>query len=121
MSDDHILVEPVGHAPEVVTIRFNRPEKKNAITDAMYLRMAEALHAANANTEIRVVAFLGTEGCFSAGNDMADFLAFAMSGGKGKLACGTRISESARRLRKAAGFGRGRARHRHRHDAEPAL
>lgn len=86
MSDDHILVEPVGHAPEVVTIRFNRPEKKNAITDAMYLRMAEALHAANANTEIRVVAFLGTEGCFSAGNDMADFLAFAMSGGKGKLA-----------------------------------
>ena len=86
MSDEHILVEPVGHAPEVLTIRFNRPEKKNAITDAMYLRMAEALHAANADPEIRVVAFLGTEGCFSAGNDMADFLAFAMSGARGKLA-----------------------------------
>ena len=86
MSDEHILVERVGHAPEVSTIRFNRPDKKNAITDAMYLRMADALHAANADPEIRVVAFLGTEGCFSAGNDMADFLAFAMSGGKGKLA-----------------------------------
>ena len=86
MSDEHILVERVGHAPEVLTIRFSRPEKKNAITDAMYLRMAEALHAANADPDIRVVAFLGTEGCFSAGNDMADFLAFAMSGAKGKLA-----------------------------------
>jgi enoyl-CoA hydratase/carnithine racemase len=52
----------------------------------MYLRMAEALKAANADPDIRVVAFLGTEGCFSAGNDMADFLAFAMSGAKGKLA-----------------------------------
>lgn len=86
MSDEHILVERVGHAPDVLTIRFNRPDKKNAITDAMYLRMADALHAANGDPEIRVVAFLGTEGCFSAGNDMADFLAFAMSGGKGKLA-----------------------------------
>ena len=35
MSDEHILVERVGHAPEVLTIRFNRPDKKNAITDAM--------------------------------------------------------------------------------------
>lgn len=65
MSDDHILVERVSHAPDVMTIRFNRPEKKNAITDAMYLRMAEALKAANADPDIRVVAFLGTEGCFS--------------------------------------------------------
>ena len=80
MSDDHILVERVSHAPDVLTIRFNRPEKKNAITDAMYLRMAEALKAANADPDIRVVAFLGTEGCFSAGNDMADFLAHAVSG-----------------------------------------
>lgn len=86
MSDDHILVERIDGASGVLTIRFNRPEKKNAITDAMYRRMAEALVAANADPDIRVVAFLGTEGCFSAGNDMADFLAFAMSGGKGKLA-----------------------------------
>lgn len=86
MSDDHILVERIAHAPEVLAIRFNRPEKKNAITDAMYRRMAEALVAANNDPETRVVAFLGTEGCFSAGNDMADFLAFAMAGGKGKLA-----------------------------------
>ena len=41
MSDDHILVEPVGHAPEVLTIRFNRPEKKNAIpcNPAKYLTL----------------------------------------------------------------------------------
>ncbi len=86
MSGDHILIERVGHAPDVMAIRFNRPEKKNAITDAMYRRMAQALQEAGENPDIRVVVFLGTEGCFSAGNDMADFLAFAMSGGKGKLA-----------------------------------
>lgn len=86
MSDEHILIERVGHAPDVMAIRFNRPEKKNAITDAMYRRMAQALQEAGENLDIRVVVFLGTEGCFSAGNDMADFLAFAMSGGKGKLA-----------------------------------
>ena len=37
--------------------------------------MAEALHSANTDPDIRVVAFLGTEGCFSAGNDIADFIA----------------------------------------------
>ncbi|MCK8780672.1 crotonase/enoyl-CoA hydratase family protein [Rhizobium sp. NTR19] len=63
-----------------MVIRFNRPEKKNAITSAMYDRMTAALDEANSTPEIRAVAFIGTEGCFSAGNDMADFLSYAMSG-----------------------------------------
>jgi enoyl-CoA hydratase/carnithine racemase len=63
-----------------MVIRFNRPEKKNAITSAMYDRMTSALGEANDARDIRAVAFLGTEGCFSAGNDMADFLNYAMSG-----------------------------------------
>jgi len=91
MSDEHILVARIGHAPDVLTIRFNRPEKKNAITDAMYLRMAEALHSANTDPDIRVVAFLGTEGCFSAGNDMGDFLAHALSGATDPPAAATFI------------------------------
>lgn len=81
MSDNHILVERSGAQPGVLVIRLNRPEKKNAITTAMYARMTEALHEADNDAEIRAVAFLGTDNCFSAGNDMADFLTYAMGGG----------------------------------------
>ncbi|MES5097278.1 crotonase/enoyl-CoA hydratase family protein [Agrobacterium sp. BA1120] len=88
MSAEHILVERPETAPGVQVIRFNRPDKKNAITDAMYRSMIEALQAADADADIRAIAFLGSEGCFTAGNDMADFMAFAMSGGKGRLAAG---------------------------------
>ncbi|OCJ18442.1 enoyl-CoA hydratase [Rhizobium sp. AC44/96] len=78
---EHILIERHASHPDVQIIRFNRPEKKNAITRAMYSKMAEALTAANDDATIRVTAFLGTEGCFSAGNDLGDFLAVAMGGG----------------------------------------
>jgi enoyl-CoA hydratase/carnithine racemase len=80
---DDILIERPDAAPHVQVIRFNRPAKKNAITRVMYARMTEALKTANDDPSIRVSAFLGTEGCFSAGNDMADFLAFAMGGSLG--------------------------------------
>jgi len=82
--NDHILIERPESAPYIQIIRFNRPEKKNAITRAMYQTMTEALKAAEAAPDIRVHVFLGTEGCFSAGNDLADFLAFAMSGNMGR-------------------------------------
>ncbi len=82
MSDNHIRVERPEAQPGVMVIRFNRPEKKNAITSAMYSRMTAALHEANEDKAVRAVAFLGTEGCFSAGNDMGDFLSYAMSGSK---------------------------------------
>ncbi|RUV32553.1 enoyl-CoA hydratase, partial [Mesorhizobium sp. M1A.T.Ca.IN.004.03.1.1] len=78
---DHIIVEQPSTHPGVQLIRFNRPEKKNAITRAMYRTMADALNAANADPAIRVSALLGTEGCFSAGNDLNDFLAAAIGGG----------------------------------------
>jgi enoyl-CoA hydratase/carnithine racemase len=80
---DHILIDQsLGH-PGILTIRFNRPDKKNAITQGMYRQMTEALVQASADGAVRAVVFLGTEGCFSAGNDMADFLAFAMGGAVG--------------------------------------
>ncbi|MCJ9720940.1 crotonase/enoyl-CoA hydratase family protein [Agrobacterium sp. SHOUNA12C] len=81
---DHILIQRPETAPHVQVIRFNRPEKKNAITRVMYQTMTDALQAANEDPDIRVTAFLGAEGCFSAGNDMGDFLAFAMGGSMGR-------------------------------------
>jgi enoyl-CoA hydratase/carnithine racemase len=50
----------------------------------MYCRMADALNAANNDAAIRATAFLGTEGCFSAGNDMNDFMTAAMGGSIGQ-------------------------------------
>jgi enoyl-CoA hydratase/carnithine racemase len=77
---EHILIEHPPAFAGVAVIRFNRPEKKNAITSPMYRAMVAVLQAASADSAIRTVAFLGSEGCFSAGNDMADFLNHAMSG-----------------------------------------
>ena len=82
MNENHILIERPQTQPGVLVIRFNRSEKKNAITSLMYQRMTQALQEANGDADVRVVAFLGTEGCFSAGNDMGDFLSYAMSGSK---------------------------------------
>jgi enoyl-CoA hydratase/carnithine racemase len=58
----------------VCTITFNRPDKKNSITAAMYGTMADALQAAQDDPAVRCVVFQGSETMFSAGNDIADFL-----------------------------------------------
>ncbi|MBX9612236.1 MAG: enoyl-CoA hydratase [Burkholderiales bacterium] len=58
----------------VMTITFNRLDKKNSITAAMYATMADAQQQAVADAAVRVVLFQGHETIFSAGNDIADFL-----------------------------------------------
>lgn len=83
---EHVIVEKSEQAPGVLIVRLNRTEKKNALTQAMYKALADAVTTADNDPDIGALAFLGTEGCFSAGNDMADFLSFAMSGGLGKPA-----------------------------------
>lgn len=77
---DYVLVDRPPAHPGVLLIRLNRPEKKNAITADMYRRMTAALEDAENDDAVRAIVFLGSDGCFSAGNDMADFLAYAMSG-----------------------------------------
>jgi enoyl-CoA hydratase/carnithine racemase len=58
----------------VMTITFNRLDKKNSITSAMYAAMADAVAQAAADPAVRVVVFQGHESIFSAGNDIGDFL-----------------------------------------------
>lgn len=58
----------------VMTITFNRLDKKNSITAAMYAAMADAVAQAAADPQVRVVVFQGHESIFSAGNDIGDFL-----------------------------------------------
>ncbi|MFB2550857.1 crotonase/enoyl-CoA hydratase family protein [Ensifer soli] len=80
---DAILVERAEALPGVQLIRLNRPQKKNAITRAMYAAMTAALREACDDATVRVTAILGHAGCFSAGNDMADFMAAASHGDLG--------------------------------------
>lgn len=58
----------------VATIEIARPEKKNALTQAMYTAMAEALVAATADTAVRAVLITGQPGVFTSGNDLEDFM-----------------------------------------------
>jgi len=77
---EHIVVERRG---QVAVVRMNRPDKKNALTRAMYAAMAEALASADADVSVRAKVILGTPGAFSAGNDLGDFLAVAQGGDGG--------------------------------------
>ncbi len=58
----------------VATIEIARPEKKNAITQAMYGQMADALDAAVADNAVRAVLLTGQPGIFTSGNDIEDFM-----------------------------------------------
>jgi enoyl-CoA hydratase/carnithine racemase len=70
----------VTDAGGIRTIRINRPEKKNALTLAMYAGMTDALGEAQQNDAIRCVIFAGAPDVFCAGNDLADFLKAAEGG-----------------------------------------
>jgi len=71
MTDDHILTELQDG---ILTVRFNRPDKKNALSLAMYESLTAALERADRDDAVRVVLLAGTGGDFTSGNDLADFL-----------------------------------------------
>ena len=58
----------------VLTLEFNRPERKNAITSAMYQSMADAINAAEQDTSVRALLICGKPEIFTAGNDLEDFM-----------------------------------------------
>jgi enoyl-CoA hydratase/carnithine racemase len=58
----------------VAVIEIARPEKKNALTQAMYAAMAEAIVAADADASIRALLITGQPGIFTSGNDLEDFM-----------------------------------------------
>ncbi len=64
----------------ILTIEFNRPDKKNAITSAMYQTMADALKEAESDAAVRVILFTGKPDVFTAGNDLEDFMKSASQG-----------------------------------------
>jgi enoyl-CoA hydratase/carnithine racemase len=68
---DHVIVTDDG---PIRILRLNRPDKKNALTDAMYEMLSEALENAAVSKSIRCVVIAGGPGAFTAGADLQDFL-----------------------------------------------
>lgn len=72
MADTPDLLEHQEDA--VLTITFNRVDKKNSITTAMYSAMSDTLQRAQADDSVKVVVYQGDVSIFTAGNDIGDFL-----------------------------------------------
>lgn len=58
----------------ILTVRINRPEKKNALTQGMYSLLASVLRQADQDDTVRVILLCGVPGAFTAGNDLSDFV-----------------------------------------------
>ncbi|HFB67310.1 MAG TPA: enoyl-CoA hydratase [Aeromonadales bacterium] len=72
MNTTHYINQGINDG--ILTLEFNRVSKKNAITQSMYQTLTDALESAKQNVDIKVVIFQGNGGCFTAGNDLHDFL-----------------------------------------------
>src|SRR5437868_11139215 len=68
---EHIRVQ---QRDSVVAITLARPERRNAVTVAMYAALADAIEAAAADASVRAITIQGEGQDFAAGNDLADFL-----------------------------------------------
>src|SRR5437762_8584825 len=68
---DEIITECAG---SILRIELNRPAKRNAMTSAMYLALAEIFKQAAKDDNTRVVLWYGAGDSFCAGNDIEDFL-----------------------------------------------
>ena len=69
MNEELIVTTTNG----IMEIRFNRPEKKNALTRAMYDGVVEAFASAEADPTVRVILLTGSGDIFTSGNDIKDF------------------------------------------------
>jgi len=68
--------EQIGYqsADGVAQIRIDRPEKKNALTQALYTGLLDAFRRAESDPSVRVLLLAGSDTCFTAGNDLQDFM-----------------------------------------------
>ena len=84
MSDRSALIQS-DYADGILSIRTNRPDKKNALTSDMYAQLADLFDHRATQEDVHAVIFSGAKD-FSAGNDLEDFLARPPSTGSGEKA-----------------------------------
>ncbi len=63
----------VSEEDGILKISISRPEKRNALTMAMYSEMTRAIESAEAEMRVRAILIHGTDTCFTSGNDLHDF------------------------------------------------
>tara|TARA_R110002073_G_scaffold336542_1_gene534927 strand:- start:34637 stop:35413 length:777 start_codon:yes stop_codon:yes gene_type:complete len=85
MSESELI--QVSKSGGVMEISIQRPDRKNALTHAMYAAMNAALVTAEQTPATRVVLITGTADCFTAGNDMVDFLSNPPEGREAPVMC----------------------------------
>jgi enoyl-CoA hydratase/carnithine racemase len=78
---EHIKIE---HRDHILTLTFARPDKKNALTNAMYGALADAILAAETDKAVRVIVLRGEGDMFTAGNDVGEFAVMATGAFKGE-------------------------------------
>jgi enoyl-CoA hydratase/carnithine racemase len=93
---DHVLVEKVER---LLILTLNRPDKKNALTRAMYQTLATEITNADTDPNIRCILIQGNGDMFTAGNDLADFAAIGAAASERKADDGNPLLPSLARAR----------------------
>src|SRR5262245_2299439 len=78
---EHIKIE---RKDGILTLTFARPDKKNALTNAMYGVLADSLVSAESDSATRVIVLRGEGDMFTSGNDVGDFAAIAAGAVQGE-------------------------------------
>ncbi len=103
---DHVKVE---NANGILTLTLARPDKKNALTDAMYGKLADALAAAESDPAVRAILICGEGDMFTAGNDVGEFALIAAGAVRGERHVSRFLSGLARCSRPLVAAVQGRA------------
>lgn len=98
MENEALILASVRNG--VATVTLNRPEKKNAVTLAMWQDLSRLVHSCTIDPSIRVIVLTGAGGDFSAGADIAEF--DALRGGDGARSYEAANSAAFAALRNAA-------------------
>ncbi|MGY8666753.1 enoyl-CoA hydratase [Bradyrhizobium sp. UFLA05-109] len=93
----------------VLTLTLTRPDKKNALTDAMYGKLADTIEGAETDPSVRVILIRGEGDMFTAGNDVSEFAAVATGKSEGSRNVVRFIQSLARCTRPLVAAVQGRA------------
>ena len=103
---EHIKIE---HRDHILTLTFARPDKKNALTNAMYGALADAILSAEADPKTRVIALRGEGDMYTAGNDVGEFATMATGQFRGERHVSRFIDAIARSTKPMVAAVQGRA------------
>ena len=103
---EHVRIE---NNDGILTLTLARPDKKNALTDAMYGKLADTIEAAELDPSARVILLRGEGDMFTAGNDVGEFAAVAAGKSEGSRNVVRFLQSLARSTRPLVAAVQGRA------------